>query len=125
MKRGGYLHRRTPLRRVSPRRLSEKAARAAVIEAVLLRDGPGCYAFRQISYRHETAVACGWPLTCAHPNGKQLDAHEVIPRSVWPGGHLVISNVRMVCRRHHEWIDAHEITASTLGLHGFSWERST
>jgi hypothetical protein len=117
MKRGGQL------RPVSLKRLREKPARDAVIEEVVFRDGPGCYAFRQINARYQVAVQLGWPLTCWHPTSGRLDAHEIVPRSTWPGGHLVASNVRMVCRRHHEWIDRHLITAATLGLHGYSWER--
>lgn len=114
---------RSPLRQVSSKRRAEKAAREAVIAGVIFRDGPGCYAFVQINARRQAAIEHGWPLECWHPNRERLDAHEIIPRSAWPGGHLVLSNVRMVCRRHHEWIDHHLITAATLGLHGYSWER--
>lgn len=58
-------------------------------------------------------VRCGGP----------LDPHEVIPRSVWPDGELVLENVMMVCRRHHEWIGDNPAHAHALNLHGFSWER--
>lgn len=120
------LVRKTPLRRtgrlraMSPKRRAEAAQRRAVIAAVKLRDGDRCHAQVVISRRAEAAAVHGWPITCDGP----LDAHEKIPRSAWPGGHLVTSNVIMVCRRHHDWIDAHEITAATLGLHGYSWQRS-
>lgn len=125
MKRGGWLRRLTPLqtrtrlRPVSAKRLREAPTRASVCRQVDARDGLGCYAGMVINRRRATAIASGWPTTCA---GK-IDHHEVIPRSAWPGSHLVVSNVRRVCRKHHDWIDAHEITAATLGLHGYSWER--
>ncbi len=125
MKRGGWLRRLTPLeartrlRPVSVKRLRERPIRATVRSLVIERDGSGCYAGQVINRRRATAITSGWPMTCAGI----LDVHEVIPRSAWPGGHLVVSNCRLVCRKHHDWIDAHEITAATLGLHGYSWER--
>lgn len=124
MKRGGPLRRRTPLRQVSLKRIGERPQRQAVIREVMFRDGPGCYASKVILARMEAALEHGWPTTCWHPPGETLlDAHEVIQRSVRPGGHLEADNVRMVCRRHHEWIDAHQVTAATLGLHGYSYDR--
>jgi hypothetical protein len=119
MKRGGYLARRTPMRRISVKRRREESKRAAACREVDERDGLGCYAFLVINKRRATAIAHGWPITCAGT----VDHHEVIPRSAWPGGHLIASNIRRVCRRHHDWIDAHEITAATLGLHGYSHQR--
>jgi hypothetical protein len=115
------LHRRTtltrgkPLRRVSVRRLSESAERRRVLAAVRDRDGDGCFASRRIQARPTVEA----PRTCAGP----LDGHEVIPRSAWPGGHLIAWNVRLVCRRHHEWIHANPVTAVTLGLLSKSWDR--
>lgn len=96
-----------PLARQSTKRQGERAARGDVIEAVLLRDGRGCSA--RLVLPHE----------CAGP----LDAHEVIPRSAWPGGHLVASNVRLLCRKAHDWVGDHPDAAHKLGLHGYSWER--
>lgn len=123
MKRGGPLRRRTPLRQVSRKRRDEKSARDAVRAEVTARDGAGCHALRVLDNRRAAAAQHHWPLTCWHPSGLDLDLHERIPRSAWPGGQLVASNVMLVCRRHHEWIDAHETTAATLGLHGYSWDR--
>jgi hypothetical protein len=122
MKRTGRLPRRTPLRPVSARRLSERASRQAVIDQVIARDGPGCYVLKVLERRRNVAYDYGWPLNCQHPPGRQLDAHEIIQRSVRPGGHLEVANVRMVCRRHHDWIDAHQQTAKTLGLLAMSWD---
>lgn len=56
----------------------------------------------------------------------KLDVHERIPRSAWPAGDLVVENCLLVCRRHHEWIDAHpgeDEAPHLLGFHGYSWER--
>lgn len=112
MKRGG------PLRRVSQKRLDEHAQRLAVIEEVRERDGNRCYAEKVISRYPAVAADRDWPRFC----GGRLDAHEIIQRSVRPGGHLEPANVRLVCRIHHEWIDRFQITAKTLGLSANSWE---
>lgn len=98
---------RKALPRQSAKRRREAIPRAEVSVQARERDG-GCVA-RGLIPDHE----------CAGP----LDAHERIPRSAWPGGHLVLSNVLTVCRRAHDWIDAHERDAWHLGLHGYSWER--
>jgi hypothetical protein len=105
------------VRTQSRKRRGEARLRQAVLEAVVLRDGEGCYASAVIRRRYHDG--CGWPLTCAG----ELDGHEIIPRSRWPGGHLVASNIRMCCRRHHDFVHAHPVTATTLGLLAPSWER--
>jgi hypothetical protein len=121
------LSRRTPLKRGGPlrvmslKRLRERPQREAVIAEVIARDGPGCYAQRVLVARLDAALENGWPLTCAHPPGKRYDAHEIQTRARRPGAHLDASNVRLVCRKHHDWIDTHQITATTLGLLRPSW----
>lgn len=104
---------------MSPQRVIDMRARRVVVDEIKRRDGDRCYAGAVIAQRVNVAVMRSWPLTCAGP----LDPHEIIPRSVWKAGWLVASNVRMVCRRHHEWIGDHELEAATLGLHGYSWQR--
>lgn len=96
------------LRRVSNRRRRAGRARDAVIAAVLERDGETCRAASKV-----LSVACGGA----------ADVHEIIPRSAWPDGYLVVDNCVLICRRHHEWVDANPAAAHALGLHGFSWER--
>lgn len=101
---------RKPRKRIpvkSQKRRREELARAEVAVAARARDG-GCVA-RGLVPDH----------VCAGP----LDPHEVIPRSAWPGGHLVLDNVRTLCRAAHEWVHANERAAHRLGLHGYSWER--
>lgn len=93
--------------------MAEAPERQAVLDAVAERDGRGCYAADLV-----TVVRCG-----TMPGRAPLEGHEVIPRSAWPGGHLVAENVRLVCPVHHDWIGDHEREARTLGLHGYSWER--
>lgn len=101
----------------SPKRRAEAKQRRAVLDAVRERDGDHCYAAEVIAKHYRDG--CGWPLTCVDP----IDGHELIPRSRWPGGHLVATNIRLVCRRHHDWLHAHPVTATTLGLLAPSWER--
>lgn len=106
---------RTPIKRsrkriphISDRALAQLPERARVVDAAWERDRGQCQAERLVP-----DCRCG---------GK-LDPHEIIPRSAWPGGELVVDNVVMVCRRHHEWIGDHPVEAHRLGLHGYSWER--
>lgn len=106
MKRGGYLKRRTRLRSMSARRRAELSDRRVVVAEALARDR-GCVAAGSVA-----EVRCGGP----------LDAHEVIPRSAWRDGWLVLGNIVTVCRAHHDWIGAHPDEAHVLGLHGYSWE---
>lgn len=98
---------RKPLPRQSAKRRREAIPRAEVSVQARERDG-GCVG-RGLIPDHECSGA--------------LDPHERIPRTAWPGGHLVLDNVVTVCRAAHEWIHANEIVAHGLGLHGYSWER--
>lgn len=114
MKRGGRL------RSVSVKRRRQLAERQSVVARVLVRDGYRCQA--PIRYSEHLAARCCrpdvFPVTCGGP----LDAHEVIPRSAWAAGWLVVDNVVTVCRRHHDWIGDHPAAAELLGLHGYSWQ---
>ena len=98
---------RKPIGR-SARALASLPLRAQVVDAAWGRDRGRCQAEHKVP-----EIRCGG----------QLDPHEIIPRSAWPGGDLVLDNVVMVCRRHHDWIDDHPAAAHECGLHGFSWER--
>lgn len=91
----------------SPKRIAETDERAAVRAAVHARDHV-CQAIGVIPHH-----------TCAGP----LDVDEIIPRSAWPGGHLVGDNCQLLCRRAHDWKGDHPADAHALGLHGYSWER--
>lgn len=93
---------------MSKKRRDERLTRAEIVLAARQRDG-GCVARELVP-----DVACSGT----------LDGHERIPRSAWPGGHLILTNVVTVCRAHHRWIDHHEREAHALGLHGYSWERA-
>jgi hypothetical protein len=96
------------MRQMSARREAEQAERKRVVAAAKRRDGYSCVG------RHRVPeVRCGGP----------LDAHEIIPRSAWRGGYLVLDNVATVCRNHHDWIDDHPDDAHAVGLHGYSYER--
>lgn len=106
--------RRKPLASRSQKRIDEAPEREAVLAAVVERDGGGCFAHDLVP-----ALRCGSPWH----DRPTLEGHEVIPRSVWPGGHLVAENVRMVCQNHHDWIGDEPDLAHDVGLHGYSWER--
>lgn len=101
------------MRAISKKRASERAAREAVLVEVVQRDGYTC------SAEGIAPGACGSPW----PHRKPLEGNEVIRRSAWPGGHLVASNVRLLCQTHHDWVTAHPREAIELGLQANSWDR--
>lgn len=92
----------------SARALDALPERARVVDAAWDRDKGRCQA--EVLVRD---VRCGG----------RLDPHEVIPRSAWRDGQLVLGNVMIVCRMHHDWIGDNPNRAQELGLHGFSWQR--
>ena len=118
IKRGGPLARGTGgLKRgsrlppESKKRSEEYDLRATVRDRVFRRDGWRCRAKDLVpSVRCDPGV---------------LDAHEIIPRSAWPGGHLVEDNIVTICRAHHQWVDANPAAAAAVGLHGYSYQRPT
>lgn len=93
-------------RRESAKHKAEAQQRRAVVSAAFARDGRRCVA---------KDIAPGW---CDGP----LDPHEVIPRSAWRAGYLVLDNVVIVCRAHHDWIGENPDAAHAAGLHGYSWQ---
>lgn len=115
LKRGSKpLGRGKPVSAVSSKRRSEQAQRAAVREAVILRDR-GC---------RGVGVIPGH--VCGRVDGRpRLEVHEIIPRSAWPAGYLVESNCISLCPVGHDWVGLHPSDAHELGLHGYSWERPT
>lgn len=107
--RTGPPARRTPLAAESAKHRAERPARAAVRAAALDRDGATCTA-RDV-----------WPeVECWGP----LDVHEVIARSGWAAGYLVVENTRTICRGHHEAVGDRPELAAERGLRRHAWERS-
>lgn len=92
---------------ISDRRRGEQTERERVRREVRRRDR-SCRARDLIP-----AVRCGGP----------LDVHEIIPRSAWRKGYLVVDNCVLICRAHHQWVDANPDEAHANGLHGYSFER--
>jgi hypothetical protein len=108
VKRGGPLARYSRLSPRSKKREREAAERRIIVLAALARDRRSCQAAGVI-----------FEVDCAGP----LDPHEIIPRSAWAAGYLVLDNVITVCRAHHDWIGEHVHQAHAYGFHGYSWER--
>lgn len=113
------------MRAQSKKRRAEKTRRDAVVAEATARDR-GCIMAACLRLDvilvavTEANIPCQpIPRECGGP----LDAHEVIPRTAWPGGHLVLDNVVMICRRHHDWVGDNLNAAAALGLHGYSWQR--
>lgn len=100
MKRGGRL------RPVSKKRASQEAERRRVCKVVLERD-------RQCMGQHVFRHRCIGGLV----------VHEVIPRSLWPGGWLEPDNCIAVCWWLNGWIEDHTAEAVELGLAKPSWGR--
>lgn len=96
------------MRAISKKRRAQLVDRIRVRLDVVDRADGRCEARELIP-----SVDCGGP----------MDVHEVIPRSAWPDGWLIAANCKLVCRRHHHFIDDNPDTARTLGLHGSSWDR--
>ena len=93
---------------ISDKRRGDLVVRADVVGTVKRRDRYRCQAFYKVR-----DVQCGG----------ELDVHEIIPRSAWPDGWLVVDNCVCLCRRHHEWVDANPDDAHEVGLHGYAHER--
>jgi 5-methylcytosine-specific restriction endonuclease McrA len=106
--RGPGPQRRSRIRHTSGKRRAETDLRRSIVEAARERDG-GCVAFLLVP-----EVSCFGP----------LDGDEIIARSAWPGGHLILSNVQTLCRAHHDWKHDHPEEAHERGLLRWSWERN-
>lgn len=109
MKRSAVKRSSKRIARRSERALALLGERASAVDEAWDRDRGRCQAEHLVP-----EVRCGGP----------LDPHEIIPRSVWPGGERVVMNIAIICRNHHCWIDNHPDAAHAVGLHGYSWERS-
>ena len=116
-KAAAWRARSKPLRRgkrlapVSEKRLSEKDRRAEVRALVLARAGYRCEARNLVP-----------EVRCWHPPGVELDVDEVVPRGVYPGGHLDPDNCQALCRAHHDWKHAEPEAAVERGLRRWSWD---
>ena len=106
---------RSPLKRstkrIAPRsakRIAEAPKRRAVKSLAMLRADGRCEARDVLDH------------DCEGP----LDAHELIPRSEYPGGHLDQRNVIIICRVAHDWVHDHPKDAYRVGLLKHSWERN-
>jgi 5-methylcytosine-specific restriction endonuclease McrA len=108
MKRGGRLKRRTPLKRVSAKRLAEAPERAEVRRITLARAGHRCQAPGAFG------LLCG---------GGELEVHEVHSRGTTPGSHLDPDVTMALCPNHHRYATDHPAEAHAAGLRRRPWER--
>ena len=109
---------RSPIAPMSAKRRAALPARAEVRETVLERDEYRCQFWTRV-YASGKPVPLDAPIACGGP----LDVHEIIPRSAWPDGWLVVDNCVTLCRRAHEWVTDNPAAAAVYGLHDFSWNR--
>lgn len=57
-------------------------------------------------------VRCSWPGGCV---SEACDPHEPLTRA--RGGSIVdLDNLVLLCRVHHDWIDAHPVEATAMGM---------
>ena len=106
---------------MSKKRRSQLSARAEVVRLVHERD-QSCVFWSVVwdSSGWIEGDLVGAAARCIGP----LDVHEIIPRSAWPGGELVVDNCVTLCGlSHHPWVTNNPDKAHRIGLHGFSWER--
>jgi hypothetical protein len=103
VKRGGRLPQQSPKRR------SEAAERAAVVERTAARAGYQCEAAELVP-----------EVDCCPTMG--FDVDEIKSRGVNPGGHLDDSNTQLLCRCHHRWRTEHPDEAHRRGLRLKGWE---
>lgn len=106
---------------MSAKRRAALPERAAVKQAAHERDGWRCqfWPFYDRADNELRPPMPALPLAC----GGDLECHEIIPRSAWPAGWLVLANTVSCCSRHHAWIGDHPEAAHAIGLHGYSHER--
>lgn len=111
---------RTPLRRVSRKRQALQPAYNEFRQTILERDG-GCQFWDKAWFSpfvEPVASLVGCPQWCSG----SLVVHHIIPRSVWPSGLMVESNVVTLCAGHHGWVHDNEAKAHTIGLHGYGYQ---
>jgi len=51
-----------------------------------------------------------------------MDVDAICPEGVRPGAHLVLENLHLLCRAHHDWKHANARLAVAVGLRRWSWE---
>lgn len=124
---------RSPMSPMSAKRRAQLPERAAVKQAAHERDAWRCQFWPFYDRVEHTMPLLGFireerkegrlpaaPIACG---GIGLEAHEIIPRSAWAAGWLVLDNIASLCPRHHQWVTEHPEAAHAIGLHGFSYER--
>lgn len=90
---------RTRLKPMSAKRVSEVEQRRQVVDTVIRRDG-ACTARQRVP-----AVECWGPLA----------GHEPLPRSRG-GDYLDPEQVIALCAAHHQWVHEHPNAARVVGL---------
>lgn len=102
---------RSPLSPMSAKRRADLPERAAVRAVIHDRDR-WCRFFDYVT-----------PEAVPIAHGGPLDVHEKCERSSWAKGWLEPSNCVLLCRVHHQWVDAERDAAEACGLLIKSWNR--
>lgn len=106
---------RTPLRRISPKRRASLEERADVRAVVLERANHACEFWRIVwDCGHSEPLDFGHqcPQYCVGP----LDVHEVTPSGTHPGSELDPGVCVVLCRAHHQWTHSRPTFGYQTGL---------
>lgn len=102
-----FADQRSQLPAKSERRKAEDPERARLRRLVRERDGNVCQGRLAVPL-----VQC-WG---------DLDVDAICPEGVRPGAHLVLENLHLLCRGHHDWKHANARLAVAAGLRRWSWQ---
>ena len=117
------IQRKTPLRRVSPRRAEQNKKRRDLVAAELEKR-PGCEAGHMVAlevpHKDRTEGGFSWK-GCTH---RATELHEPRTRARFPGQETFLDPAQTVaiCRSCHRWVHGNPEAAERAGLLIPSWE---
>ena len=113
------------MRPMSKKRRAEIPARRLIVEQALQRDGGCTFQRARDAYRAATGLDISQRALRALPDacGGRLEVNEIIRRSQWAAGYLVLDNTITLCSDHHRFVTEWPDDAHVLGLQRKSYER--